>query len=109
MIIIAIVEVTVIPLGTGGTSLSSFVAGCVRVLQQANDIKYQLTPMGTIIEGELTEIIKLVSQMHEQPFMAGASRVNTIIRIDDRRDKKGTMKGKVSSVEAKLITPGGTD
>lgn len=105
----ALVEVTVIPLGTSDTSLSSFVAGCLKILQGAEDIKYQLTPMGTIIEGDLARLLQVVSQMHEQPFQAGASRVNTIIRIDDRRDKKGTMEGKVASVEAKLISPGGTD
>ncbi|SHF49017.1 MTH1187 family thiamine-binding protein [Desulforamulus putei] len=105
----AIVEVTVIPLGTGSTSLSSFVAGCVRVLEQAAGIKYQLTPMGTVIEGDLTRVMELVRQMHEQPFLVGASRVSTTIRIDDRRDKEGTMQGKVASVETKLMTPGGTD
>ncbi|AEF94736.1 protein of unknown function DUF77 [Desulfotomaculum nigrificans CO-1-SRB] len=104
----AVVEITVIPLGTESTSLSKYVAGCLQVLQQAGDIKYQLTPMGTVIEGELTKVLELVRQMHEQPFMAGAQRVNTIIRIDDRRDKQATMEGKVRSVEAKLVTPGGT-
>ncbi|PHJ39914.1 hypothetical protein P378_00475 [Desulforamulus profundi] len=53
--------------------------------------------------------MELVRQMHEQPFLAGATRVSTTIRIDDRRDKEGTMQGKVASVETKLITPGGTD
>ncbi|MCL4440118.1 hypothetical protein P378_17885 [Desulforamulus profundi] len=105
----ALVEVTVIPLGTGSTSLSSFVAGCVRVLEQAEDVKYQLTPMGTVLEGDLPRLMELVRQMHEQPFLAGATRVSTTIRIDDRRDKEGTMQGKVASVETKLITPGGTD
>ncbi|WP_459910771.1 MTH1187 family thiamine-binding protein [Desulfotomaculum defluvii] len=105
----AIVEVTVIPLGTGNTSLSSFVAGCLGILEKSKGIQFQLTPMGTIIEGELEQVMNLVQQMHEQPFAAGADRVNTIIRIDDRRDKKSTMEGKVASVEEKLIKPGGTD
>jgi len=105
----ALVEVTVIPLGTGSTSLSQFVAGCMKVLQQAKDVEYQLTPMGTVIEGDLSRIFELVRQMHEQPFGEGASRVSTTIRIDDRRDKEGTMQGKVASVEKKLVSPGGTD
>ncbi|GAB6158126.1 MTH1187 family thiamine-binding protein [Desulfotomaculum varum] len=105
----AIVEVTVIPLGTGSTGLSSYVAGCLQVLEQATDIKYQLTPMGTVMEGELPRLLELVSQMHEQPFLAGAARVSTTIRIDDRRDKPGTMQGKVASVTGKLTSPGGTD
>ena len=105
----ALVEVTVIPLGTDSTSLSSFVAGCIKLLQQAEGIQYQLTPMGTIIEGELSNIMELVRQMHEQPFLAGASRVSTTIRIDDRRDKRSTMQSKVAAVENKLISLGGTD
>ncbi|MEW6696386.1 MAG: MTH1187 family thiamine-binding protein [Bacillota bacterium] len=105
----ALAEVTVVPLGTGSTSLSSYVAGCVKILEQAEGIKYQLTPMGTILEGDLSRVLELVRQMHEQPFLAGAARVSTTVRIDDRRDKEGTMRGKVASVETKLISPGGTD
>lgn len=104
----ALVEVTVIPLGTGSSSLSHYVAGCLEILQQAEDVKYQLTPMGTVIEGDLSRILELVVQMHEQPFLAGAARVSTSLRIDDRRDKEGTMQGKVASVEDKLFKPGGT-
>jgi uncharacterized protein YqgV (UPF0045/DUF77 family) len=40
--------------------------------------------------------------MHEQPFLQGVVRVSTSIRIDDRRDKKGTIEGKVRSVREKL-------
>lgn len=98
----AIVEVTVVPLGTPSTSLSAYVAGCLRVLEQARDVKYQLTPMGTIIEGDLDRVLALVRQMHEVPFAAGAARVSTILRIDDRRDKAGTMEGKVSAVRERL-------
>ncbi|AEG59401.1 protein of unknown function DUF77 [Desulforamulus ruminis DSM 2154] len=105
----ALVEVTVMPLGTQSTSLSRFVAGCLEILQQAEDIQFQLTPMGTVIEGDLNRVLELVRRMHEQPFLAGASRVNTSIRIDDRRDKQGTMAGKMAAVEEKLTKPGGTD
>ncbi|MGM0414854.1 MAG: MTH1187 family thiamine-binding protein, partial [Bacillota bacterium] len=48
-----IAEVTVVPLGTEDTSLSSYVADCQKVLEQEEGIEYQLTPMGTIIEGDL--------------------------------------------------------
>lgn len=100
--LLAIVEVTVVPLGTSSTSLSAYVAGCVKILQQAEGIKYQLTPMGTIIEGELDKILSLVRRMHEAPFAAGAGRVATTLRIDDRRDHAGTMEGKVFSVKTRL-------
>jgi uncharacterized protein YqgV (UPF0045/DUF77 family) len=41
--------------------------------------------------------------MHESPFDAGAVRVSTLIKIDDRRDREcHSMSGKVASVENKL-------
>ena len=40
--------------------------------------------------------------MHEVPFAAGARRVSTLIKVDDRRDREQTMAGKVRSVEAQL-------
>lgn len=98
----AIVEVVIVPLGTGSTSVSKYVAECHKVLEQAKDIKYQLTPMSTIIEGELNSIFEVVRQMHEVPFQSGAFRVGTTIRIDDRRDKELTMEGKVQAVMEKL-------
>ncbi|MBA1333671.1 MAG: MTH1187 family protein [Firmicutes bacterium] len=98
----AIVEVTIAPFGTGSTSLSKYVAGCHRVLEEEKGLKYQLTPMGTVIEGELDLIIATIRKMHEVPFRQGAMRVSTLIRIDDRRDKVGTMEGKIASVENKL-------
>jgi uncharacterized protein YqgV (UPF0045/DUF77 family) len=42
--------------------------------------------------------------MHESLFDAGALRVSTTIKIDDRRDKPGDMDDKVRSVEEKLGT-----
>jgi uncharacterized protein (TIGR00106 family) len=98
----AIVEVTIAPLGTATTSISSYVAACHRVLKENPDIKYQLTPMGTILEGELDRIMVVIRQMHEVPFAEGAERVSTLIRIDDRRDKNATMAQKMQAVEEKI-------
>ncbi len=58
--------------------------------------------MGTIIEGELAEILAVIQEMHEVPFAHGALRVSTQIKIDDRRDKDATMQGKVEAVEEKM-------
>ena len=58
--------------------------------------------MGTIIQGPLDRIFELAQKMHEVPFSMGAQRVSTTLYIDDRRDKLGSMEGKVKSVESKL-------
>ncbi|HLP48302.1 MAG TPA: MTH1187 family thiamine-binding protein [Candidatus Kapabacteria bacterium] len=97
-----IVEVTVFPLGTGSTSLSNYVAGVEKVLEKYKGIKTMLTPMSTILEGDLGEILAAIREMHEAPFLAGAKRVTTKIDIDDRRDKELTMEGKVEAVKSKL-------
>lgn len=98
----AIVEVTIAPLGTGTPGISQYVAACHKVLEGAADLKYQLTPMSTVIEGDLDRILAVIRRMHEVPFGAGAQRVSTIVRIDDRRDKQATMAGKVKAVTDKL-------
>lgn len=98
----SVVEVTIVPLGTGSPSVSQYVAGCHKILEQATDLNYQLTPMSTIIEGDLNRILEVIRQMHDTPFAAGAQRVSTTIRIDDRRDKELTMAGKIKAVTDKL-------
>jgi uncharacterized protein (TIGR00106 family) len=93
-----VAEISVVPLGTSGTSLSHFVAGCLEILDGIKDISYQLTPMGTIMEGSLARVLEVAGLLHQAPFNKGAFRVLTTLKIDDRRDKKITMEGKVESV-----------
>ncbi len=97
----AVVEVSITPLGTATTGVSRYVAGCLRIVRESG-LSHQLTPMGTIIEGDLDDILRVIRQMHEAPFAAGAVRVSTLIKIDDRRDKTHSMAGKLQSVEEKL-------
>jgi uncharacterized protein (TIGR00106 family) len=81
--------------------VSRYVAGVEEILR-ATKLKHQLTAMGTIIEGDLDEILAVIRKMHEHPFGQGAVRVSTLIKIDDRRDKAHTIAGKMRSVEEKL-------
>ncbi|MEH7303980.1 MTH1187 family thiamine-binding protein [Neobacillus drentensis] len=101
----AIVDVTVIPLGTETPSVSKYVASVQKVLrkyQEEGKIRYQLTPMNTIIEGELSTLFEVIQEMHEVPFTEGIQRVATTIRIDDRRDVKRSMEYKVERVTSLL-------
>ena len=96
-----IAEITVAPRipTAGGTSY--YVAGVEKVLRSHN-LKVMLTPMSTIVEGELDEALAAVREAHEAPFEKGVQRVYTTLRIDDRRDKELTMDGKMKAVEEKL-------
>ncbi len=97
----AVVQISCTPIGEGTGGISKFVAGCLQLVEKSG-LKYQLTPMGTILEGEIGAIFALVQQMHESPFNAGAQRVSTLIKIDDRRDKEHTMESKLRSVANQL-------
>ena len=98
----AIIEVSVVPLGTATPSVSKYVAEAEKVLQEAKDIKYELTAMGTIIEGDLARLLSLAEKMHQSVFAAGAVRVVTTIKIDDRRDEVASMKSKIEAVKREL-------
>ncbi len=101
----AIIEVTIIPIGTGSTSVSQYVADCHKVLEYEKNIKLSLTPMGSVLEGDLDIILAAARKMHEVPFDSGAMRVTTTIRIDDRRDKSASMEQKLKSVQEKMDQP----
>jgi len=96
----AVVEVSIVPLGLSTTSLSEQVALVLEPLKRSG-LHYTLTAMGTIIEGDLEKVMKSVLRMHEIPFQKGIGRVYTTIKIDDRRDKSITIEGKVRSVVSK--------
>ena len=98
----ALVEISIIPLGTETPSVSKYVARAVEVLQDEKDIKYELTAMGTIIEGELERLLTIVQKMHQSVLDAGIMRVVTIIKIDERRDKNSSMRSKIESVKREL-------
>ncbi len=97
----ALVEVSVVPVGTGTPSLGDHIAAAVRVLEKAG-VSYEISPMGTLFEGELKDIFSLARKMHDAVFRHGAQRVITTIIIDDRRDKSATMRSKVASVKRRL-------
>ena len=98
----AIAEVSVVPLGTKTPSVSQYVARAVKALEGQKGMKYVITPMGTVIEGDLDRILTMVGKMHEAVFGEGVVRVLTTVKIDDRRDKPQTMNQKLDSVRKKL-------
>lgn len=95
-------ELTIIPIGTVDTSLSTYIAVALKALDEIGII-YELNGMGTMLESEDPELLfEAVKKAHEAVLSAGAERVATSLKIDDRRDKKGSLKQKVKSVEEKL-------
>jgi uncharacterized protein (TIGR00106 family) len=97
----AIVAVSISPVGVG-VSLSRYVAAAERAVRAQSRIRVRLDPMFTTLEGDVDEIFALIRKMQEAVFEAGAVRVGTVIKIDDRRDRGVKMEDKLRAVEEKL-------
>ena len=97
----ALMEISVVPLGTDSTSLGAFVVEFQKILKDSN-LNFALNDMGTVIEGEIGELLEIAQKLHESPFLKGVSRVYTSIKIDDRRDKKVHLGDKTASVQSRL-------
>jgi uncharacterized protein (TIGR00106 family) len=93
-----IAEVTFSPLGTGTPSVSKYVVAALAILEEHPEVEYKLNPMGTVLEGERRDIIEVIEAMNEAIFQAGALRVGTTLKIDERRDKQASMQHKVDVV-----------
>lgn len=94
-----IVDLCVVPLGVG-VSVSSYVAQCQRILEDAG-LKTNLHAYGTNIEGEFNEVFAAIRRCHEEIHAAGAPRISTTIKLGTRIDREQTMADKVRSVEEK--------
>jgi len=91
--------VSVFPLGKG-TSVSKYVAEALEEVDKSG-LDYRLTAMGTILEGEWEEVMKVLKKMHDR-VLKSSDRVYMSVTIDDRKDKRRRIESKVKSVEAVL-------
>jgi uncharacterized protein (TIGR00106 family) len=101
----AIAAVSISPLGVG-ISVSKYVAAALRVLEKQDRVRWQLDSMFTTLEGEPADLLELIAAMQEAVFAAGAERVGTVIKMDERRDRaEVSMEDKVASARAKMRDP----
>ena len=100
----AIAAVSISPMGVG-LSVSEHVAAAVRVLEGQDRVRWKLDSMFTTLEGDPNDLFEVIRAMQEAVFAAGAARVGTVIKMDDRRDRPSSMEEKVAAVEEKLRTP----
>ncbi len=94
------VDLCVIPMGVG-VSVSSHVAACQKILQQAG-VKHQMHAWGTNIEGDWDTVFAAIKQCHEAVHAMGAPRIVTSLKIGTRTDRVQTLEDKIQSVQEKL-------
>lgn len=93
----AIAAVSISPVGVG-TSVSRYVAAALEVARAQDRVRFRTDPMFTTLEGDLADIHALVQRMQEAVFAAGAERVSTVLKIDERRDRDVRMEDKLRAV-----------
>jgi len=92
-----VADIAIMPVGEG-TSLSKYVKRAVEELRKAR-LKVDVGAMSTSVEAQSTEqIFKAFEKAKEALFEMGAKRVYATIRIDERRDKKISLKSKKSAI-----------
>ena len=82
-------EFSVVPLGVG-ESISAQVARCVKIVRESG-LPHQLTPMGTILEGEWDQVFSVIKRCRDE-LRRDFNRVLITIRVDTGRHRRGGLR-----------------
>ena len=89
-----IAEFSIHPIGSG-TSVGRYVRAAIDAVSRIPKLKYQVTPMVTVLEArDLATILRAVQVSHEALRSVGAKRISSLLRIDERLDNPRTMSHK---------------
>lgn len=94
-----LLEFSVFPLGKG-ESVSQYVARSLQIIE-ASGLDYRLNAMGTIVEGELDQVLDVMKACIEA-LAADCDRVTCSAKLDYRKGYQGRLDSKVASVEQRL-------
>jgi uncharacterized protein (TIGR00106 family) len=92
-------EFSIVPIGKG-SSIGDQVAEVLKIVD-ASGLPYKINPMGTVVEGEWDEVMKLIKQCHKTVMKTG-ERALTTISIDDRKGKPNRIDQKVKAIEKRI-------
>jgi len=88
----ATAEFQVVPIGAGVSVRREI--GRVLALLEAYDFVVETHASGTNVEGDLTDILSAVAQIHETLHREGCVRLLSYLKLETRTDKTPTLAGK---------------
>lgn len=94
-----LLEFSMSPLGKG-ESVGKYVSRSLEIIDKSG-VDYRLNPMGTVLEGEWDDVMRVVKQCYTR-MTKDCSRISCVMKVDYRRGHKGRLSGKVASVEKRL-------
>lgn len=83
-----------------GESVSQYVSKSLDIIDKSG-LAYQLTPMGTILEGEWDEVFKVIGDCFKAMEPA-CNRISTSVKVDYRKTGESRMKSKIKKIESIL-------
>ena len=92
-------NLSVFPLGQG-VSLRGYVTEALQEIQKSG-IKYELTDMGTILEGNWDSVMAVIKKIHDR-LLSQTDRLYITVSIDSRKDKAVELGSKVKVVQSEL-------
>jgi len=96
-------EISIYPMATRTTSVSFYIAKAIESIQDIENLRYEINPMGTILESDNIDVINLATKkMMETVHYLGIARVEVVIKIDSRRDKQVKMEEKIDSIKKQM-------
>lgn len=83
-----------------GQGLSAYVARILDIIDHSG-VAYQLTPMGTILEGSFDDVMKVVADCF-RALEPDCPRIGMNLKMDYVRGTQSRLKSKIESVETHL-------
>ena len=84
-----------------GESVSEYVSKVIKMIDESG-VKYQLTPMGTIIETQtLQEALEVIEKSYKV-LKPHANRVYATVKFDIRKNRTNAMTSKIESIVSKM-------
>ncbi len=80
-----------------GVSVSQYVAKVINIIDKSG-LKYQLTPMGTIIEGNFDDTMKVINDCYKI-LEPECDRIYCSLKFDYRKTEQSRMKSKTEKIQ----------
>jgi len=91
-------QLSIVPIGKD-VSVSKYVKKVIQVINE-HDVVSKTNAMATVIETkDLDTLFNIIKEAHMTIVNAGAERVITELKIDDRRNKNATIESKLNAVK----------
>ncbi|MBS4202270.1 MTH1187 family thiamine-binding protein [Bacillus sp. FJAT-49732] len=76
----SLISIQIIPKTKNGESVIPYVDEAIKVIDESG-VKYEVHPLETTMEGELTELMKIIVKMNERMIEMGSSNVISQVKI----------------------------